>query len=335
MKNPFKCIYISIFLLISTYQAIANGQIDDNSGWGIKLYLNVGYVSDQSQFNTDGNNAITPDLKSSGEKTKDSSVFPLVRLDYTLPNLKTQFFLGQAKENIVRGLFQAELGVAHMLGEKELLEVAYAPKNPSISKTWEDPYVSDFARNKTDQSAHGFRISWRNAMDSPFTLRYGYASSNIDDELSGQFLGLSQSQRSQLYREGDYHRLTGEYMAITNNKTQVIPVLSYTRGNTVGRAIGYDGYRIGLEAKHAYHKRHRASLFLDYEHRNYLETNPVFNERQKDDEFGITATYIYLKPFGWEHTSIFALATYDLLKSNISLYGTEGAGVSIGFGWKY
>lgn len=335
MKKSFKYIGIGTFLLISTHQAIANGQIDDNAGWGIKLYLNVGYGSSQSQFNTDSENAVTPDLKSSGEKTNDTSVFPLVRLDYTFSNLKTQFFLGQAKENIVRGLFQAELGVAHMLGEKELLEVAYAPKIPGISKTWEDPYISGVARNKTDQSAQGFRIRWRNAMDTPFTLRYGYASSDIDDELSGQFLGLSQYQRSQLDREGDYHRLTGEYMAITNNKTQVIPVLSYTRGNTDGRAIGYDGYRIGLETKHAFHQRHRASLFLDYEHRNYFETNPVFNERQKDDEFGITATYVYMKPFGWEHTSIIALAKYDRLKSNISFYGTEGAGVSIGFGWKY
>jgi len=336
MKNPWKHLSIGLFLVLCAQQAVAVGQIDKKAGWGIKLYLNVGYGSSRSQFDTDDDNAVTPDLESSGEKIKDTKVFPLVRLDYTLSNLKTQFFLGQARENIVRGLFQLEAGVAHMLGEKELLEVAYSPKISGFSKTWEDPYVTGVAREKTDFSAQGVRIRWRNALDTPLTLRYGYASSDIDDERSGESLvELSQSQRSLLDREGDYHRLTGEYTVFANDTTKVIPLLSYTRGNTDGRAMGYDGYRIGLETKHAIGKHHRTSLYFDYEHRRHLESNPVFNERQKDDEFGITGTYSYLAPFGWKNTSIIALAKYDRSTSNISFYEIKNAGVSIGFGWEY
>ena len=67
----------------------------------------------------------------------------------------------------------------------------------------------------------------------------------------------------------------------------------------------------------------------------HLESNPVFNERQKDDEFGITGTYSYLAPFGWKNTSIIALAKYDRSTSNISFYEIKNAGVSIGFGWEY
>ena len=335
MKNILKHLGIGACLALCAQQAMAVGQIDKKAGWGIKLYLNVGYGSSHSQFDTDDDNAVTQDLESSGEKIKDTGVFPLARLDYTFSNLKTQFFLGQAKNNIVRGLFQFEAGVAHMLGEKELLEVAYSPKLLSSSKTWEDPYVTGIARVKTDLSAQGVRIRWRNALDTPLTLRYGYASSDIDDELSGEFLGLSQSQRSELDREGDYHRLTGEYTVFTNDTTKVTPLLSYTRGNTDGRAMGFDGYRIGLETKHAIGKRHLTSLYFDYEHRRHLESNPVFNERQKDDEFSITGTYSYLAPFGWKNTRIIALAKYDRSTSSISFYETKNAGVSIGFGWAY
>ena len=341
MKNSWKYIGIGVFLSLSAQQVMAVGQIDDEAGWGIKIYLNYGYGSRRSQFNTDSDNAVTPDLESSGEKNTGTSLFPLVRLNYTLSNLKTQFFLGQAKDNIVRGLLQLEAGAAHMLGEKELLEIAYSPKLLGFdkllgsSKTWEDPYVTGIARNKTDISAQGIRIRWKNAMDTPFTLRYGYASSDIDDELSGQFLGLSESQRSKLDRNGSYHRLTGEYTVFASDSTKLTPVLSYTRGDTDGRAVGYDGYRVGLETSHVIRKRHFTSLFLDYEYRKFLESNPVFNERQKDNEYGITATYSYLAPFGWKNMRIIALAKYVRSTSNISFYEIKNAGVSIGFGWEY
>ena len=190
-------------------------------------------------------------------------------------------------------------------------------------------------RKKTDQSAQGFRVRWKNALDTPFTLRYGYASIDIDDELSGQFLELSQSQRSKLERNGDYHRLTGEYRIFNNDTTQVTPILSYTRGDTDGGAVGYDGFRIGLESDHIIRERHATSIFLAYEHRKYLESNPVFDEKQKDNQLRITATYSYLAPFGWKHARIIALAKYRRSTSNISFYETKGAGVSIGLGWEY
>jgi len=338
MKKLLKYISIGASLVLCSQQAMAAaGQIDKKAGWGIKLYLNVGYSSKRSQFDTDDDNEVTQDLENSGEKVKDTGVFPLARLDYTFSNLKTQLFIGQARENIVRGLFRYEAGVAHMLGEKELLEVAYSPELFGSSKTWEDPYVTGIARDKTDRSAQGVRIRWRNALDTPLTLRYGYASTDIDDELSGEFLGLSQSQRSDLDREGDYHRLTGEYTVFTNDTTQVTPLLSYTRGNTDGRAMGYDGYRIGLETKHTIGKHHRTSLYFDYEHRRHLESNPIpaFNKRQKDNEFSITGTYSYLAPFDWKNTRIVVLAKYDRSTSNISFYETKNAGVSVGFGWEY
>lgn len=335
MKYSRKSIYVGAVLALSVQQAIAVGQIDDKAGWGFKLYLNLGYGSSQSQFDTDSDNAVTSDLQSGGETIKDTRVFPLVRLDYTLSNLQTQFFLGQAKDNIIRGQAQFEVGVSHMLSNKEFVEVAYFPKLPSVNKTWEDPYVTGRPRQKTDQTVQGFRVRWGNVMDSPVTLRYGYASNDVDDEMSGAFLGLSQSQRSKLERDGDYHRLSGEYLVSTNDSGKVTPVLSYTRGNTDGKAMGYDGYRIGLEAKKLVRKRHFMSVFLDYEHKRYLESNPVFNERQKDNELGIAATYSYLEPFSWKRARIVALAKYDRSTSNISFYETKGAGASIGLGWEY
>lgn len=314
---------------------MALGQIDDEAGWGFKLYLNLGYGSSQSQFDTDSENAITPDLRSSGEKINDTSVFPLGRLDYTLSNLKTQFFLGQSGENIVRGQNQLEVGFAHMLGQKEFLELAYFPQLLGPADTWKDPFVIGKKRKKTDQSARGFRVRWKNALDTPFTLRYGYVSIDIDDELSGQFLGLSQSQRSKLERNGDYHRLSGEYRIFHNDTSKITPVLSYTRGNTDGGAIGYDGFRIGVEGDHLIRERHATSLFLAYEQRKHLESNPVFGKKQKDNQLRITATYSYLAPFGWKRARVIALARYRRSTSSISFYETEGAAISIGLGWEY
>ena len=335
MKYRWGLVCFSALLGLSAQNTMASGQIDDEAGWGFKLYLNLGYGSSKSQFDTDSDNAITPDLDSSGEKISEASLFPLGRLDYTLPNLKTQFFLGQSGENIVRGQSQLEVGFAHMLGEQEFLEAAYFPNLLGPGETWEDPYVTGKKRKKTDQSVEGFRVRWENALDTPFTLRYGYASSDIDDELSGEFLGLSHSQRSKLDRNGDYHRLTGEYRVFTSDTTKVTPILSYTRGNTDGRAVGYDGFRIGLESSHVIQNRHATSIFLDYEHRKHLDSNPVFDKKQKDNQLNITATYSYIAPFGWEHARIIALAKYRRSTSNISFYEIKSAAISIGLGWEY
>jgi len=334
MKNLLKALYFGAFILLSA-QTIAGGKIEDEAGWGIKLYLNASYGSSQSLLDTDSDHAFTLDLENTGENIKDKSIFPLIRLDYTLSNLKTQFSLGQGKENIIRGLSQVEVGVSHMLGKRELLELAYIPELPRFSKTWENPYGISVVRKKSKQSTQGVRIRWQNVLDTPFTFKYGYASSDTDDELSRQFLGLSPSQRSMLDRNDDYHRFTGEYPISTNDTTKITPILSYTRADTDGRAVGYNGYRIGLEAKHMVRKRHLTSVFLDYEHRKYLESNPVFNERQKGNEFGVTATYSYLAPFGWEHARIIALAKYDRSTSDISFYKNKDVGISVGIGWEY
>ena len=335
MKYRWGLICFGTLVALSAHKTMALGQIDNEAGWGFRLYVNLGYGSTKSQFDTDSDNAITGDLDSSGKKVNDTRLFPLGRLDYTLANLKTQFFLGQSGENIVRGQSQVEVGFAHMLGEQEFLEVAYFPKLLDPGKTWEDPYVTGKKRKKTDQSVEGFRLRWENAMDTPLTLRYGYASSDIDDELSGDFLGLSHAQRSRLDRNGDYHRLSGEYRVFTSDTTKVTPILSYTRGNTDGRAVGYDGLRIGLEGSHVIQNRHATSIFLAYEHRKHLDSNPVFDKKQKDNQFNITASYSYIAPFGWERARIIALAKYRRSTSNISFYETKGAGISIGLGWEY
>ncbi|MCP3871184.1 MAG: DUF2860 domain-containing protein [Gammaproteobacteria bacterium] len=335
MKKIRISVCIAGALSLWAQQVMAVGQIDDKAGWGFKLYLNAAYGDSRSQFSTDSDNAVTSSLDSSGENVSGFALRPLVRLDYTLSDLKTQFFVGQGKGNVVRGQFQLEVGVSHMLGEKAFLELAYFPELPGFNKTWEDPYVTGIARSKTDQDTQGFRIRWQNAFDTPFTARYAYASTRIEDELSGQFLGLSLTERSMLERDGDYHRLTGEYDLVYGKKTKLTPLFSYTRGNTDGKALGYDGYQVGLEVSRAFNKRHFASVFVDYEHRRYLDSNPIFDQRQKDDAFGISATYAYKAPFGWKHTRIIALARYDRSSSNISFYESRGGGVAIGFGWDY
>ncbi len=335
MKNSWIGSFTGCLLTLIAQQLLADGKIDDKPGLGLKLYLSVGYRSDQSQFNTNSDNEITEDLDNGGESTDGVGLLPLARVDYTLSNLKTQFFLGQGGENIVRGQLQYELGFRHLIGQREALELAYSPRLPGFKKTWSDPYVTGVAREETDESAHSFRMRWRNVRESPLTLRFGYASNSVDDEESGIFLGLSENQREKLDRNGDYFRLTGEYDIYKQGTTTVTPLASYTRGQTEGAAMGYNGIRVGLEAKRVFYKRHFASLFIDFEYRKHLDSNPVFDKTQIDQDIGLTATYAYVAPFGWEHARILALAKFDRTSSNIGFFEAKSRGVAIGLGYEF
>ena len=76
MKYSWKSICLGALISLSAQKAMAVGQIDDEAGWGFKLYLNLGYGSSQSQFDTDSENAITQDLDSSGEKINETKPVP-------------------------------------------------------------------------------------------------------------------------------------------------------------------------------------------------------------------------------------------------------------------
>ncbi len=305
------------------------------SGWGADLAITTGYSQNQSQFNVDDDNRVTQDLTNSGKETSEALVFPLARVDYTLEDLKTQFFVGNSRENVGKGEFQIEFGATHQFQDNSKLTLAYFPELPFIGETWKDPYLTGQAREKTDETAQGGRIELRNIGGSLLDIQYAFADSTIDNELSGSNLAyLSDLDRSQLHRDAIYQRLSADHLVPLSGKFFLKPGLLYTRANAKGDANSSDEYAFRLQMIYR-ESRHFLTGSATYGHLEAKATNPVFNQREKTDRISLFALYKYQKPFNMEDWSLLAIGFLGETDSNINFYNRSGLGIGIGASYEW
>jgi hypothetical protein len=60
----------------------------------------------------------------------------LPRIDYTLPGLSTQFFLGNSRDQVSRAQFQYELGLTHRFADdSRLTSSSTNSASPTVSRT--------------------------------------------------------------------------------------------------------------------------------------------------------------------------------------------------------
>ncbi|MDZ3838916.1 MAG: DUF2860 family protein, partial [Rhodospirillales bacterium] len=180
--------------------------------------LLTGYVSVKSQFSTDGENRETSSLNSSGQTVDSVVVAPLFEVAYAVADWRTQVYLGLPIENIREGtFFQQEVGVRHWLTDGTRLTAAFLPWPVIAQKTWQDPFVVDEGRRRTDVDALGVKLDAERIAGSNFGLRYRFVHRSIDDEDSGEFLGglpgstLTDGDIRDLRRDADTHEGTLSY----------------------------------------------------------------------------------------------------------------------------
>lgn len=337
-KPKQSVIVLSAALTASMLCTISNASarpLATKAGWGADLALTTGYSQTQSQFNVDDDNSITQDLNNSGKETSKALLFPLARLDYTLDDLKTQFFVGNSRENVGKGEFQIEFGATHQFNDNSKLTLAYFPELPFIGETWKDPYLTGQVREKTEETAQGGRIELKNVAGSLFDVQYAFADSQIDSELSGTNLAyLSDLDRSQLHRDAFYQRLSVDVMVPFSANFILKPGILYTRANAKGDANSFDEYAIRVQMIYRENK-HLITGSATYGRLEAEIDNPVFNQREKTDRASLFALYKYQKPFNLDNWSLLAIGFLGETDSNISFYNKSGLGIGIGAAYEW
>jgi hypothetical protein len=305
-------------------------------GWAATISLNAGYVSSQSQFSSDDSNQITDNLNNSGEKNSSLLIYPLLRIQYTTQDLQSQFFLGSSRENLGRAQFQHELGYTQQLSRRSQLTLAYFPELPWFNETWEDPFLTGGARNKTDENYQGGRIKYKSIADSPFTLQYAYGKRTVKNERSGfSLFGEDSVAAEALNRNANLHRLEGEMYIDLAKSFSLSPALLYTTSHAQGSANDYDDYSIRLNSRYK-RQKHLLTLNLKWGHSHYSAGNPVFdNQIQKDAHLSLFAIYVYQQPFSWKNTRFNMLTGYNQTDSNINFYNNKSAITSLGFAYSF
>ena len=331
-----KVIYslLTTSLLLAPPPSMAD--LAEESGFGFVLNINAGMGQEQSQSNTDKENAITQNLHTAGNKQDTIGGFALGRLSYTLSNKKTQFFFGNSEDNVVVGDFKAELGISQEFNDGTIATLAYVPLLAK-SEAWQDPFVTKTKRSTTDVESHGTRVRFENLFSQPLTLEYTWAEADFEQDLSGQHpsLALSSAQQALLKRDADYHQMQVEYAYPINDIFAIQPSFTYTLGDSQGKAMAFEQGELQVTLISQLSERSNLAASVSLGQSSYDHSHPIFNQVREDEHFATFLFYSYDRPFNWDNTTFTAMAFYGQKDSNINFYDEQSSGVSIGAAYSF
>lgn len=265
-------------------------------------------------------------FSSADERTTGSVTFNY-DLRYTFAESRTQILLGQQILDVLRFDASTGIGVAQELPDKSVITGRYLFTSIP-TKVWADPYVAGQARNKTDRKANGARLTWSGLLGSGYTAQFTYRDIDIDDEDSGQALGLSQSDRKRLKRAGDVYRYDLRYLFDLGDRHHLEPELLYIDRDLDGGAM--KNQEFGVQLNYLYRGSGFHVVANAYLARaDYDKRNPIYNKTREDDIYGVGGRYFYHDPFGFKDWSaVLGLAWYRG-DSNISFYNESFLNASV------
>jgi len=322
-------------LTMATQLSAATKPLAKEDGFGAQMSLDTGVLYRESQFNTDDENERTDDLNDSGTSTTNAVLYPLARFQYTFNNQNSQVFIGNSEDEIVSANFQYELGFIQNFESVGEFTVAVSPQLTLMNETWEDPFLEGEDRKDTKEKVISARFQLKEVFGSPFTLKYGYASSKVDDEKSGSdTTKYTDKDRDLLKRDSKFHRVEVEMFYPISETLQLRPNLKYTLSNADGDANSYDSLGaelsvLSFQGRHSYILTIRASM------KKFDEKNPIFDEKQDSVDLGVIGIYAYEKPFGWEKSNFHMLTGFYSENSDIDFYSNKNAVLTFGFGTNF
>ena len=318
----------------------AQKPLPQESGFSGYIELLGAYINTNSQLNTDSESKRTDSLDKSGERVDKVRPLPLGLIAYTFADIRTQLFFGVLPENIVQGQFQVEAGVRHDLSDGTSLRAAAIPITPFKEETWEDPFVVDQNRNKTDITSYGVKLAAEKIRGSGVNLKYRWIRRKIDDEKSGTFLlsqpgsSLTPEDLDDLRRDSNSHRLSAEYSFDLMPQMRLKPILRYTREDAKGNANSSHALAAQLSLSY-FGDRFQAFVNAVFKGEWYDDTHPVFDKTRWDYKLGLFAILGYKDPFGLKNLRIDWFNAFFVSNSNINFYESTNYVTALGIAYDF
>ncbi|MEZ5573854.1 MAG: DUF2860 family protein [Halioglobus sp.] len=250
-------------------------------------------------------------------------------LGYTFSNLKTRIYAGTAVEDSLDFSSNTVIAVRHdfdSLGGIELAGLA-----PGVAKTevWENPYQLVQDRSATERTTSGGRLTWDNMFGTGLEFVANVRKVNIDDERSGQGLGLSASEQKLLDREGDVSRYELGYALDCADNLVVTPSVAYIDRDLDGKAMAQDGYELGLSVVYSADNYTWLNRVV-YQSLDGDQENPIFNQTNDAEVYVLASEVRIPNPLGfdkWFTTVGFQWAEnqadIDFNKSSIAMFSAR------------
>jgi opacity protein-like surface antigen len=331
-KTTFLAIaVVTLILLLSANPATALDPIPKESGFSGFIRPGVGYLNYKSNMvasflGYDLSDKKINSLNDNPDSQSTGIVLVPFSLQYTFASTRTQLFLGTDLTDLIRFDLSQQFGVKQEIGRLGLLQGGILFSGIP-AKVWRDPYVVDKNRDDTSRTSNGFRLAWDRIFGSQLQLQYTYRKIEVNNESSGNFLGLTRAEKNLLERDGDRHVGEVVYRFRLGKKHTLNPAFIYSYNNRDGDAMKNDAYDFRL----TYGYRGDTFTFTGNAtigQADYDDRNPIYNKKQDDDRYGIQGTLYYKNPWDWRlfgsnPMNFFVGAAFAETDSNIDFYDQE------------
>jgi hypothetical protein len=334
---------VVLLVALGCYSALAADDIPETSGFGGFVLIAPGAFDVSSNLIYGGapllDDVANTRIESIFDSPSSQSAAALLtagEVNYTFSSTRTQVFLGNRLEDMLRLDVAFGLGVRQELPDKSILALS-ALVTPTDLKVWSDPYVEGEDRVKTDLDQPGVRFRWGRMFKTGLEFTAQYRRYEHDQELSGEWLidqsRLDPADQPLLNRDGDIWRAQFLYRIKSGKRHVFEPTLRYTNWDLDGAAMAHAGPTVQLTYLYLTPK-----LVLDLNvlyHTHEADTvHPVYGQVLEADRYamGLTAFYDLFKAKRWR-----ALASIDFVRedTNIPFFDSKANAFYFGAIWRY
>ena len=324
--------------LFSANLSFALEPIPEESGFSGFIRPGVGYINFKSNMvasflGFDLSDKKTDSLDDSPDSQSTGLALVPFSLEYTFASTRTQLFLGTDLTDLIRFDYSQQLGVKQEIGSFGMLQGGILFSSIP-AKVWKDPYVVNQNRDETSRDSSGARLVWDRVFGSGLQLQYTYRKIDVNNESSGNFLGLTRAEKNLLERDGDRHIGEVVYRFRLGKNHTLNPAFIYSYNDLDGDAMKNDAYDFQLTYGYrgdTFTFTGNASIgWADYD-----DKNPIYDKKQDDDRYGIQGSLYYKNPWDWglfgsNPMNFFVGAAFVKTDSNIDFYDQEATMVTGG-----
>lgn len=202
-----------------------------------------------------------------------------------------------------------------------------ASKHPCLTRRRSRPAFGKIPTNSTvvatirSWRSRG-RIVWDRVLGTGFQVRGSFRERDIDNERSGESLGLEETERDLLDRNGDVYQLEISYEIPVNGQHNLRPRIRLIDRDLDGKAMAQDGVAVGLT-----HEYMADGLIwqgdVSYAELESDEENPGFGKDNDMERVAITGVLLFPGAFGWKHWIPNLSVAYASEDSDISFYDAK------------
>ncbi len=305
MKTGIIRASIAVLTLGAAQQTMALDPMPE-PGWGGFVNLGVGVGSVESNFLA-RMTGVDVDLSESridefGSPDDEDVTLPMggLNLGYTFENRKTRIFFGNDLSDFVQFDQATIISLRHDVDSLGRLQVGLISSAGIRTEVYEDPYQTGVNRRETERTRVGGRFTWDRILGSRFEVQVTAVERELDEERSGEGLGLSDPQRALLDREGDLIRAEVGYLWDLGGGHFLRPRVAYIDRDLDGDAMAQDGYELGA----SYVYRSARLNFVGNAFFQQMEgdaENPIFNDVNDSDALFVTGSLWFPGAFGWKN----------------------------------